>query len=280
MTNTSKARWSLTPYNPLLSVYHTPCPTHAHTHWEVVLFTEGVSVNKVNDTVFEDVRMGDVFVLGPPHLHELRTTQPHTHYDVYCDDETMRGICAEIHPDLYESLCTGVVRFTLPHNELQHFIKDLKRIDTLSFPIPSPEQPAYPLLRAFTNNLIRYLLSSYQVSSLEKDYTLPNWLMDFVYALQLPENFSKRIHEIVASSHYSHQQLSRIFKKYFHCSLIEYVTTLRLAHAVTLLTTTDFSLLQIANELGYANHTILTKKFKERFGLPPIQYRKQWHKRH
>ncbi len=48
-----------------------------------------------------------------------------------------------------------------------------------------------------------------------------------------------------------------------------------MAYAKALFRTTDLSVLQIAEELRYASISYFIKKFKDLFGLTPLQYRRE-----
>ncbi len=268
-----KQLYRLNPQNLLVHSRHSSSPMHLHYKWEVLLFVDGKGVHTINDTVFNDVRQGDVFIIGPPHQHDLAVTLPHLHWDIYCDNDTMEKICNDIQPDLYEHLCNSAIRFTLRHDQLTCVLKDVELISKLHIPLPPDEEDHSPL-RAFTNAIIAYLLNVYTLQDIQKKMDIPAWLLDFVNELKKPSVFSKRAHEVATLSHYSYPQLARIFKKYFGISLIDFLTDLRLNYAETLLLNTDYSVLAIANELGYANHALLTKKFKEKFGYTPMQHRR------
>ncbi len=259
----------------LTAAHHAPCGDHVHTGWEILIVTEGKIHNKVNGTLFKNVKKGDVFIMGPPHVHSIMAAKPHAHRDLYCSDETMQKICEGIHPTLYNRLQESPVHFSLTKKQLSNAVAELETIDTLLRPLPAPEQKYYPTLRSFCHNFIAYLLNIYEIQQIQAEFDVPQWLLDFVQQLMSIEVFSKRIQDIVALSPYSHPQLSRIFKKYFDTSLIDFISDLRLLRAESLLLHTDFSLQEISSQLGYASSTILCQKFKQRYGYSPIQYRRR-----
>ena len=86
--------------------------------------------------------------------------------------------------------------------------------------------------------------------------------------------FSKKIEELVEYSNYTHAHFLLLFKQQTGQTLISYITELRLTYAAQLLINTSVSVIQIANEVGYDNHSFFSQKFKKRFGVTPIVYRK------
>ena len=67
--------------------------------------------------------------------------------------------------------------------------------------------------------------------------------------------------------------LKRTFKKYFVCSLSDYITSYRLERTKQLLTETDSPVSEIAAVVGFSNLNYLYTLFKKKFGMTPSEYR-------
>lgn len=80
--------------------------------------------------------------------------------------------------------------------------------------------------------------------------------------------------EIEKSLHYNADYLNRLLKKSTGKTITEYSQMIRIQKAQQLLTTTSFTIQQIADQLGFANETYLYHFFKKKVGLSPNQYRK------
>lgn len=65
-----------------------------------------------------------------------------------------------------------------------------------------------------------------------------------------------------------------LFKQVYGCTVTEYIEQRRLSHAENLLTTTDFTVEQIAAAIGYSNAGRFANSFKKSTGLFPAEYRK------
>lgn len=76
----------------------------------------------------------------------------------------------------------------------------------------------------------------------------------------------------------SSRNLSRRFKAANGMSLSEYLQKLRLEHTKLLLESSNLSIEQISDRVGYANQSSLRKLFKTAFGESPSQFRKRVHK--
>lgn len=74
-------------------------------------------------------------------------------------------------------------------------------------------------------------------------------------------------------------KLKTTFKAVYHCTITQYIKERRLSMAENLLSTTDLTVEQIAQVIGYQNAGRFAGMFKESCGLFPIEYRKSVRRR-
>ncbi len=79
--------------------------------------------------------------------------------------------------------------------------------------------------------------------------------------------------EIAQNLHYSPSYLEHIFKKSYGLPLMRYVRTLKLEKAKELLVTTNNSVLQISELVGFEDSNYFTALFKKSVGISPRAYR-------
>lgn len=65
-----------------------------------------------------------------------------------------------------------------------------------------------------------------------------------------------------------------LFKQKYGCTVTEFIQQRRLSHAESLLTTTDFTIQQIAIAVGYTNASRFAAAFKQSTGVFPVDYKK------
>ena len=65
------------------------------------------------------------------------------------------------------------------------------------------------------------------------------------------------------------------FKKVFGQTINGYLLKMRLDKARILIATNGLSLRQVAEEVGYENKSYFARKFKERYGVLPRDFRKE-----
>ena len=64
------------------------------------------------------------------------------------------------------------------------------------------------------------------------------------------------------------------FKQYMKISLAQYILSLRMVNAQSLLENTDYNIGEIAEIVGYDNPLYFSRVFKKEYGVSPAQYRK------
>lgn len=97
----------------------------------------------------------------------------------------------------------------------------------------------------------------------------------------IDNNYQKKItlDSLASMTHNSKYYLSHAFKEFSGQSIIDYLITRRLEVAKALLKTTNHTISSIANMVGYDTSSYFSSSFKERVGMSPLKYRKQFQKR-
>ncbi|AFS77564.1 helix-turn-helix domain-containing protein, AraC type [Gottschalkia acidurici 9a] len=72
----------------------------------------------------------------------------------------------------------------------------------------------------------------------------------------------------------SEQKLKAGFSKHYHMSIGEYTNHIKMTVAANLLSTTDLSIEDIANKVGYNYSANFSKMFKKTYGKTPLKFRK------
>ncbi len=101
---------------------------------------------------------------------------------------------------------------------------------------------------------------------------MPGWLFDLTL-LHTPEYITLTAAEIYEKSGYSAPVVINAFRKYLSSSVNGYMTRIRMDRAKSLLATTGFTVLEIADRLGYSSLSHFTKLFKIHAGVTPSEYR-------
>ncbi|MGN7175989.1 response regulator transcription factor [Cytobacillus sp. SAFR-174] len=95
---------------------------------------------------------------------------------------------------------------------------------------------------------------------------------------QIHESYEQRVglQDIAARVHASPAYLSRRFSEEVGTSLIDYLTVYRLEKAKHLLSTTLYSISEIAEKTGFNSLHYFSSQFKKKENITPKQYREQY----
>src|SRR5574341_25796 len=139
------------------------------------------------------------------------------------------------------------------------------------------EKPADSLLELKLKELIINILtgpynpslSAYFQSLLGSEKPAIRQIMEanFCYNLSLDE-FARLCHRSLSS-------FKRDFQKHFNVSPGKWLLTRRLEYSALLLKNSDLSITQIVFECGFEDVSHFSRAFKEKFGLSPINFRKE-----
>lgn len=130
-----------------------------------------------------------------------------------------------------------------------------------------------------SSGLISAILAELVVSSLSDSaasFSLPGYLKDILKYLD--QHFTSQITLDFLSGNYgiSKYHLEREFKKYTGAAVHEYIISARLSYAKELLQYSDIPVSEIAFQSGFNHVSHFIRLFKDREGMTPLQYRKEW----
>ena len=91
------------------------------------------------------------------------------------------------------------------------------------------------------------------------------------------EHFAEEIdhHELAARVHLAPASFCRLFKKVTRKTCTQFINEIRLGHASRLLMENETSITEIAFACGFRNLSNFNRRFKERYGMSPRDYRGQ-----
>ena len=125
--------------------------------------------------------------------------------------------------------------------------------------------------RACSEELINYI-----ESHIYKYDAIINKALKFMYEHMEEKITLQRVaQEVYCSAPY----LSFLFKKNLGENFSDYLMKIRMDKAKMLLVTTQYSVTEIAQQVGISNSSFFTKVFMKMINMTPNQYRKEMHNR-
>ncbi|MBE6942570.1 MAG: helix-turn-helix transcriptional regulator [Ruminococcaceae bacterium] len=129
------------------------------------------------------------------------------------------------------------------------------------------------LLRQAVFDVLISFIDTYQIPIDAQDYSY----CIFKALVYIKQNLSMQlsIAEIAENIFVSKSTLTKHFQKELHMSVNEYICNTIMADAERLLMTSNISIHDLALKFGYTDQLYFSRRFKEKFGKSPREYRKQ-----
>ncbi len=258
--------------NPEASAY--PRVMHSHKDFvELILVRSGVSKYFIGDRQ-QYVCPGDLIVYNSGVLHDEGAWAEHK-VSIYC--LAVGGLAVEglrknaLIPDSASPVYS--CEFCLP--VLERLCEMM--FDALCDGSIQSEKFAQLLLEAFLAKVIPVLIGAEPEEESEEERILSMRIRAYLDAhymddLDLPA--------IADSLHMSAPYLSHVFKRAFGYSPMNYLIRRRIGEAQTLLITTDLSITEIGERVGYETTSYFSTHFAKQVGMSPKKYRKTYVVRH
>ena len=132
--------------------------------------------------------------------------------------------------------------------------------------------------RAYFFVLLHHLARYFQaVERLQREFTRQHTKANRLRKLfeHIDENYAERIplQEAAAITGLSKPQFHAVFKRAAGMTLVDYLTQIRLTHAVRLLRETDRSIADIAAQVGFSDQSYFDRRFRRHFCRTPRELR-------
>lgn len=260
--------------NPYAAVWFVPPNTpHKSTFFVLTYIEEGEADidlfsrrNGEIKTVAAKAR--DMLIIAPGDIYNYHVN-PKTRYrhkDIYVFNELMRKCCDLVSEDLYETIIGG---------EYPEFFR-LSAAAELSISEMMTSivfEPISETNSAIHKSVVTYILGQY-IATREYINSYPKWIKKLLGNLDKEYFLSLPIEEMVKDTGFSHGYVSSQFKRYMGVSLKKYVNKSKLSVAAAILLTSDCSIEDIVERLGFNTASNFINLFKAEFGTTPARYRK------
>ncbi|MGD1822238.1 MAG: response regulator transcription factor [Pleomorphochaeta sp.] len=123
------------------------------------------------------------------------------------------------------------------------------------------------------DNVIEYFKNQPTEKKFSRDEAIPEAVITVKEYIEC--NFTNYISldEIILDCGYSKYHISRLFKNYMNCTIMEYLLKQRMVKAKDLLINTQDTIKEISIAIGYSDPNYFSLIFKREEGVSPIQFR-------
>ncbi|WP_052496166.1 helix-turn-helix domain-containing protein [Pedobacter lusitanus] len=137
---------------------------------------------------------------------------------------------------------------------------------------PYHEENLQHLVTLILNIIARNVSDSTAITATESEPLINRILLHIAQHISAPEKL--RVGFLAAHFNLSANYVSEYFRKFTGESLRNYITNYKIRLIQQRLTFSGFTISQIADELGFADESHLSRQFKKYHGMSPFEYRK------
>ena len=244
---------------------------HTHDYFEIMLITEGSGIHTVNGKTTQ-VKSHEAYLIKPTDQHSLTNTSANEsrHLNVSISVPQFTLLCNAIDISLFSQLNDDDTFYSIKLS--QH---DFNKIINYAFKYQSLSITQSAKKTGILNCMTLSLLQEFYLSFANNVEKTPTWLKTFIENLSTREYLEMKPNEVFKKIPYSYSNFEKLFKKYMGISFVSYFNSHKIEYAKSLLTTTDFSVITIANKICMHSLGHFYNVFKEKTGITPTQYRKQ-----
>ena len=244
--------------------------THYHDYWEFIIVLSGNYTHILNNKNFQLNKNQACLIRPLSDAHCLKNA-PYgsSHLTIRIKDSFIREICDKFSETFYEDLIYHpLIMLTLNDEQTNRIINYTTIISSRT---------------ASDSILSSYFLTMYLLEKIVGDANFfekskPQWFSELLLKINAPQNLHWSVNDILNACNVSHTHLLRAFKKYENCSIIEYLTNLKMSQACSLLLYSNISILEIALQLGYSDSSHFGRTFKRLYKISPMKFKQNKNK--
>ena len=224
---------------------------HTHEHWELVYCTSGGGAFRFENGTVMTYQAGDVVVIPPREVHANTSSEGFTNIHITMSEPSFPYKTAFRVADDEE----GNVKMAFLQAKY-FYMGDIKNAELV--------------LAALGDLIISYMIvcrSNAEFSepvekirtSIRRNYSRADYALD----------------EVIRGMPFHYDYLRKLFKKEVGVSPLEYMTTLRMKSAETLLTamwTNEYSISEVAQMCGFEDALYFSRVFKKYYGCAPSNF--------
>lgn len=257
-----------------------PIKSHDHDCDELCIVTEGKSL-LINDHIQHPISAGDVFVCHRGDTHSYEESENFISYVILFD---FSGLNIDLKDIVFlqgfqslftlEPILRSQQRFQNQlHLESGQLNKCVLLIQQIMDEFEHKTEGCRFTITALFEQLVGYLARCYSQANASVD----NHIFQIANVISLMEKRYQEhlsIHDLVEAGCISERTLRRHFKKIFGVSPIDYLTSLRISKAETLLRQSNLNITEIALRCGFSDSNYFSRAFRKIHLMSPREYRR------
>lgn len=174
----------------------------------------------------------------------------------------------------------SLLRASITQNRPIHITKQYHKLDALyhemfAFCKDREHFIDIKISSLFLDIIYQYIVTTNQVTYISRIYSPISSYLDLaIEYIKCYYHNHISVSDVAAYLGISREYLCNLFKKQFGISPVRFIRDYRLKSAAVLLTTTNYSIANIAEQIGYNDYNYFSNQFTKLYGISPNRYRK------
>ena len=248
-----------------------PSSLHSHDYYELVVFVEG-EINYVCESSVYSPKRGDIIIISPGKFHMSKLKGESTHYKRHV---------FYLYPNAFDSIEPSLSDILVRTNEGLHFsLSSREREDELM----TLTEKLAATVRNRDDALSRALAFGYIIEIFclmnRKDIRhsgeserLPENILALKQYLDAHYTEINTVSEVAEHFFYSREYVSRVFKKYYDTTILDYIHKLRISKSRALIAE-GMPIIDVCFAVGFSSLSTFIRAFRSITSMTPSEYRK------
>ena len=248
-----------------------PSSLHSHDYYELVIFVEG-EINYVCESSVYSPKRGDVIIIPPGKFHMSKLKGERTHYKRHV---------FYLYPNAFDTVSPSLAEILIRTNEGAHFsLASREREEELL----SLSEKLASALKKRGDDLARALAFGYIIEIFcllnRKDIRhsgeserLPENILALQQYLDAHYTEINSVSEVAEHFFYSREYVSRLFKKYYDTTILDYIHKLRISKSRSLIAE-GMPIIDVCYAVGFSSLSTFIRAFRAATDMTPSEYRK------
>ncbi len=248
-----------------------PSRLHSHDYYELVIF-DGGEINYVCESRVYSPRRGDVIIIPPGKFHMSKLKGESTHYKRHV---------FYLYPSAFDAVgdCLSAVLLQADDGLLFSLSTVEKGEELLSLAeklSSALKKDSDPLARALGFGYIIEmfcLLNRKDIRYRGDTERLPENILALQQYLDMHYSEIDSVSQVAEHFFYSREYVSRLFKKYYDTTILDYIHKLRISKSRTLIAE-GMPIIDVCFAVGYSSLSTFIRAFRKVTNMTPSEYRK------
>ena len=248
-----------------------PSSLHSHDYYELVIFVEG-EINYVCESSVYSPNRGDVIIIPPGKFHMSKLKGERTHYKRHV---------FYLYPNAFDAVSPSLAELLIRTKEGVHFsLASREREEellTLSEKLASAlKKRGDDLSRALAFGYIIEifcLLNRKDIRHSGESERLPENILALQQYLDAHYSEINSVSEVAEHFFYSREYVSRLFKKYYDTTILDYIHKLRISKSRALIAE-GMPIIDVCYAVGFSSLSTFIRAFRTATDMTPSEYRR------